>query len=231
MNIMCEVIRDLLPLYHDGVCSDGSKSLVEEHLKECEACRKELDMMDAELTTPHIKPESENSFKAVSVAWIKGKKKSFIKGIVITALICALLVGGFVGLMQWKIIPVSNDVLEVTGLSQLSDGSIVFHLFVNDNKNLYLIESTTTDDGCFYLTPMHSVIETTRKYDTGIFSRYCVFYPPGFHTSEPTYPGIFLNENVTKIYVGPVGEGTLVWEYGMELPAASEDIENMYITN
>lgn len=231
MNITCEVIRDLLPLYHDGVCSNSSKSLVEEHLKNCEACRKELDMIDAALTTPHIKPESEKFFQAVSAAWKKGKKKSFIKGIMTTALICILLVGGFVGLTQWKIISVSADILEVTELSQLSNGSIVFNLLVNDGKNLRVIKYMTTDDGCFYLTPMHSVIELTSKYDTVPFSQYYAFYPPGFRNSEPTYPGIFLSENITKIYVGPVGEGALVWEEGMELPAASEAIEQMYGAN
>lgn len=231
MHMTCEVIRDLLPLYHDGVCSNASKSLVEEHLKSCIACRKELDVIGRELRIPHIKPERERSLKAVSSAWKKGKKRSFIKGIIIAVLICGLLAGGFVGLTQWKAIPVSADILEVTQLSELSDGSIVFNLLVNDNKNLYYIKFTTTDDGCFYLTPMRSVIETTRKNETGPFSKFYAFYPPGFETAEPNYPGIFLPESVTKIYVGPVETGILVWEKGMELPAASETVEQMYIAD
>ena len=28
----CEMVRDLLPLYHDGICSDSSKKIVEEHI-------------------------------------------------------------------------------------------------------------------------------------------------------------------------------------------------------
>ncbi len=42
MKIECEVIRDLLPLYADDACSESSRSLVEEHLKECTACREWL---------------------------------------------------------------------------------------------------------------------------------------------------------------------------------------------
>ena len=34
-----EIVMDLLPLYHDGVCSAASRAAVEEHLKECEVCR------------------------------------------------------------------------------------------------------------------------------------------------------------------------------------------------
>lgn len=35
----CNIIRDLLPLYHDGVCSEQSKAIVEEHLEECTDCK------------------------------------------------------------------------------------------------------------------------------------------------------------------------------------------------
>ena len=31
----CEIIRDLIPLYLDKVCSEDSRKLVEEHLAEC----------------------------------------------------------------------------------------------------------------------------------------------------------------------------------------------------
>ena len=35
----CNVIRDLLPLYVDGCCSEESAKLVAEHLEVCESCR------------------------------------------------------------------------------------------------------------------------------------------------------------------------------------------------
>ena len=40
MKYNCEVIQDLLPLYTDGICSNASAQMVEEHLKECAACEK-----------------------------------------------------------------------------------------------------------------------------------------------------------------------------------------------
>jgi len=230
MNITCEAIRDLLPLYHDGICSDSSKELVDEHLRDCENCRKELDLMKVELATPHINPESKKSFLAVSSAWKKGKKKSFVKGALIAVLICVLLVGSFIGLTQWKCIHVHANDMEVTELSQLSDGSIVFCLISSGDYSS--IRYTITDDGCFYLMPMRSIIELTSKEDRVVFGnydKYYVFFQPGLHTSEPPYAGIFLPENITKIFVGPVSEGTLVWEYGMELPAASEAVEQIVI--
>lgn len=40
MKYTCEMIQDLLPLYLDDVASSSSRQAVEEHLKECEDCRK-----------------------------------------------------------------------------------------------------------------------------------------------------------------------------------------------
>lgn len=45
----CEVIRDLIPLYLDDCCSEGSRKLVEEHLKECDSCQKLMEQMRKEL--------------------------------------------------------------------------------------------------------------------------------------------------------------------------------------
>ena len=52
--IKCEVIRDLLPLYHDKVTSVESAALVEEHIKTCASCRAILETMQANGITPHI---------------------------------------------------------------------------------------------------------------------------------------------------------------------------------
>ena len=41
----CEVIRDLIPLYVDGCCSENTRTLVEEHLAVCPACKEEYDLM------------------------------------------------------------------------------------------------------------------------------------------------------------------------------------------
>ena len=45
MKYDCEVIRDLLPLYADEACSEKSRAMVEEHLRECEACSGMMDRL------------------------------------------------------------------------------------------------------------------------------------------------------------------------------------------
>jgi len=219
MSSSCEVIRDLLPLYHDGVCSDGSKLFVEEHLRGCSACQKELEMMDLELPTAHMHSQSVSSFRAASAAWKKSKKKSFTKGICITVAIFMLTLACFYGLTQWKCIPISADDMEATNLAQFSDGCIVFILSLDNGQKSSSTKLTTTANGELYITPMHSVIETSDRTEANYY-----FYPARFKTAEPEHPGLSLPENVTKIYIGPVGKGTLVWEEGMDIPTASEPL-------
>ncbi len=102
MNISCNIIKDLLPLYHDGVCSDESKAMVEEHLSHCENCRNELAAMD---NFPIISRNEKNiseahEIKQLSKRWKKGMIKSALKGVVFTLLTVAavlLVIYCFVG--------------------------------------------------------------------------------------------------------------------------------------
>lgn len=41
----CEIIKDLIPLYIDGCCSEESERVVEEHLKDCSECKKLFEEM------------------------------------------------------------------------------------------------------------------------------------------------------------------------------------------
>lgn len=45
MKYRCGIIKDLMPLYIDGVCGEESIRAVEEHLAECVQCRKYCDTM------------------------------------------------------------------------------------------------------------------------------------------------------------------------------------------
>lgn len=45
LTMNCDVIRDLLPSYADGICSPASQTLVQEHLAQCPACQKALEQM------------------------------------------------------------------------------------------------------------------------------------------------------------------------------------------
>ena len=59
MNKECEVIRDLLPLYADDVCSETSRRLIEEHLQECPDCAAMLEKLRASEIETNLREEKE----------------------------------------------------------------------------------------------------------------------------------------------------------------------------
>lgn len=70
-EIKCTIIQDVLPLYVDGVVSEDTKEMVDEHLQHCETCQKEYDSMKREL---YIPAENKVSlFKKISKKWRKKK--------------------------------------------------------------------------------------------------------------------------------------------------------------
>lgn len=57
----CAIVKDLLPLYIEDMVSEETKLFINEHLKECEDCRNELDILKSEepVSTPEIISENE----------------------------------------------------------------------------------------------------------------------------------------------------------------------------
>ena len=69
MNKECYVIRDLLPLYADDVCSDASRELIEAHLPECPECAAELEKLRSH--------EIENNLQSEKTEVIEYQAKRF----------------------------------------------------------------------------------------------------------------------------------------------------------
>lgn len=59
MKYACDVIKDILPLYYDDVCSDQTKKVVEEHLQECTSCRDMMKKMSNNTYNEHLQKEKE----------------------------------------------------------------------------------------------------------------------------------------------------------------------------
>lgn len=108
-NINCEIVKDLLPLYHDNVVSDTTAIAVGEHLNNCEECSKEYDNLCTELTAT-----LSNEEKGVKTLLKSIKHKGLIKGIIIAVLCIAVLTSSFYVLTQVPLKNVSQDNLSVT---------------------------------------------------------------------------------------------------------------------
>ena len=51
-EVTCNTIRDILPLYVDGVVSDDTRNMVTKHLERCEECRNKYEAMKSEVVIP-----------------------------------------------------------------------------------------------------------------------------------------------------------------------------------
>lgn len=224
MKLPCQTVKDLLPLYHDGVCSDESRSLVEDHIFQCESCKKELDILNSVLEPSTYVTDDSAVLRSLHKQWSKSLAVSFVKGIIITCMICAALFGICYLLTQWHCIPVSPEVLEITNVCQMEDGPILYHLSVNDSKNLHLIKSTITEDGALYMTPMHAILEGSSDRRFGEFGSFNDDHMVDLEWIEEGFGG----EKITSVYIGPVGNGILIWQEGMELPPASKEQEDAW---
>lgn len=115
MKISCEVVADLLPLYHDGVCSQSSKKLVAEHLEECESCRVLLGKISNTTIDNKIKTESQEVIKHQARA-LKMRYTQNIGAVIFSSLLllgiitCTIVDLALSGTFTWSLIPVSSIV-------------------------------------------------------------------------------------------------------------------------
>ena len=85
MKNECDIVKDLLFSYNDGVLSSASKELVENHLKTCENCKNALE---------EIKSENEKRKEVKEIDFFKYVKRNLTKKniIILIGLIVLLLI-------------------------------------------------------------------------------------------------------------------------------------------
>ncbi|MDE5872705.1 MAG: zf-HC2 domain-containing protein [Lachnospiraceae bacterium] len=95
----CELIQDLLPLYQDNACSNTSRSIVDEHIADCDKCKAMLTQLQNTSVDDYLISEKNNVLEQHSK---KEMKRTATIGIftasilmipVIICLICNLAIG------------------------------------------------------------------------------------------------------------------------------------------
>lgn len=96
MNKDCDIVRDLLPLYAEGMTSEASNKMIEEHLKTCEECSQILKSLKED-PLPADEPE-EVPMQAFARTYRK-KKRS------LAVLIAAAAASFLIALYAWLSTP------------------------------------------------------------------------------------------------------------------------------
>lgn len=138
MKLNCNVIRDLLPLYADRICSDESRELVEEHLAECGDCSALLQQIHSTEIETHLKVETEDVLRRQASFF---KRKSAVVGAVIAGifmipiLVCLIVNLATGAALDWFFIVLASLVTAAS--------LIVVPLILPDNKLLWTLGTFT----------------------------------------------------------------------------------------
>ena len=89
MKLDCELIQDLLPLYAEGLCSPASRRAVEEHLSDCEDCRRLTAPLPIE--EPGDTPNADRAVKK----GIKRVRRRWLSSLIAAVLVVPLLLLSF----------------------------------------------------------------------------------------------------------------------------------------
>lgn len=90
----CNIIKDLLPLYIDGVASEETGKFVENHIAGCKECAKELELLKEDIPTKERIDENMEEIKPIiKIKKQIRKKQVFIAGISALAVAAVILCG------------------------------------------------------------------------------------------------------------------------------------------
>lgn len=178
MSISCNIIKDLLPLYHDKVCSEETKRAVEEHIKTCPSCWEEYDKMLASDGIVRSVYDEEHE-KKIAESYKKVRRKNMIKTIMASCL--ALILVGVLA-------------LGVVGCVKIYKTWPVYPQPIKNFDTVEELKNGMEKDGFELLYPDLSLLHTKYDYDVGASltdrSRYAKligYYGISGHSAEGEY--------------------------------------------
>lgn len=153
MKYPCEVIRDMVPLYIDQVCSEETAKVVEGHFKECEGCSKYYQKMkeaeEAELVVLN-EDQLSSSFK-------KMKKKMLRKVMIILSniilyfislvMVVTVLGSAYIGYIQKYENKMYHDIQSFAdSQGEMWDISGIWPMKITDEMTIKKFNMMTYDD-------------------------------------------------------------------------------------
>lgn len=146
MNCPCSLIQDLLPLYHDGACSEETGKIVEEHLSACARCKDFYNCLcEADEMVFDDAPDAALEMKkAASFRAVKKQLRIRQLGLVLLALgVFAILSLSSITFLKRSEQMISPDSVSVS----MTDGSLLGRLQGNRANHLKIKPVSAVQDG------------------------------------------------------------------------------------
>lgn len=109
-ELCCAVAKDLLPLYHDGVVSKETETMVETHLRHCAGCHAEYNKLCADLP---IAGQSASTKSRFDKMMHRKKRNRLIVMATAVLLACAVVAASIFGMLQLPLVNVKDSEISV----------------------------------------------------------------------------------------------------------------------
>ncbi|MCR5610462.1 MAG: zf-HC2 domain-containing protein [Clostridiales bacterium] len=160
-RIPCDVIKDLLPSYTDGIASEETAKLVDEHLAECDECRGALDAMRGE-------PErTEDDGREID--YLK-KNKRRNRRIAAVCVLAACLLVALAAFLKLFVIGSVGDASGMSYIASVEGTKLTSSVSVDGEKRSIKKLEYRELDGVVYVTPRTVVSKLFGK--TGLTDEY-----------------------------------------------------------
>ena len=149
MKCSCEIIKDLLPLYVDHVCSDESIELIDQHLLECEKCKSYMNSLRESQDVETAAYDEEKESRKVKMM-LRMKKKILFRNILVatfTVLILGAACTSAIHYLKRTTVPIpGTKQMEVT----YENGDLVLNITDAIWSDVSGVRFTLTEDGKSY---------------------------------------------------------------------------------
>lgn len=136
----CSIVRDILPLYIEDMVSDDTASFVDEHLKSCSECQKELAKLKAatEIEIVSKKAVLTHQAEAAPLKTLKRKlRRRQIISVLLSFIVTAVFIGSAVFVLFIRGIPAGSENIKVETEIQHSKTGYLNQEFVIHITQMY----------------------------------------------------------------------------------------------
>ena len=145
MKYPCNIIKDLLPLYVDNVCSEESKEIMEQHLAECPGCKVYyISMTESNTILSSFVNQDRERQKAQSFLAVRKRLrfKQLLAAMISAVILTAVVLSVVAILGNYEKIVTYDDNISVS----MVDGSLVGRLIGSHHKGSHIKRVDVTTD-------------------------------------------------------------------------------------
>lgn len=212
----CELIQDMLPLYHDGVCSEVSRKLVASHLETCDKCTAVLEGMTAEMEMPRLESDETRPLKSIRRKW---RARTWLLGLAIGFAAFFL----WIELTQHRSVKIAPEDYIITNVVEFSNGMYYLEYKIPYDYNGIGADLLRDENGAVYLQEYRPIL--ARKDAEKGMIRDNIIDPENHRTDIGT------EMPMTAFYLGLPGDedAVLLWSAEEEYPKATPEMEREHL--